>query len=232
MTKTQAAFLLSVEKLFAMSKAVYFWTFTFKKVYPDWWYPGAWRKFALDVTNLYGGYVCGLRVLEAHKEHGLHYHLLVNRRINIHLMLRMAKRYGFGRIGVERADKGSGRYLAKYLAKENKLHGVARWHSFGAFEAVRVSDVVIESEYMEVRRSLGIEGRLKIGYEGLLRGAYHNHGERGMRLSWELMHRGMIGEACKLVSPNVIITEKGGMKYLRGPDAIAYRVSKQHRLTY
>jgi len=221
MTKTQAAFIMSVDRLFEISKRVYFWTFTFKNTYPDWWYPVAWSRFSRDVKNLYGGYICGLRVVEPHPNgHGLHYHLLVNRRMSIYFIRRIGERYGMGRISVDKRPAGphSGKYLSKYLVKdvERPLHGVARWGPFGNFCHVRKNDVVIESPYMECRRRW-VMGKVAIGYETIIRRVWELHGEIGMVKVIGLLEKGRTAKACSMVSPHVRVTSKGGLQWSVNP---------------
>lgn len=154
MTKSEAAFRLSAEILFEESAPIYFWTFTFEDVYHHWEYPGAWRRFVRDIADLYAGALRGLRVIEPHVEHGLHYHALLNERVYVGLVRRIGKRYGIGRVQVERANRGSIDYLAGYLSKEfgrqRPLHvGGARWGGVGGFAPVRVRDVEVQSPQME-----------------------------------------------------------------------------------
>lgn len=216
MTKSKAAFLLSAQKLFDIGDKVYFWTFTFKNVYPDWWYPYHWRIFARDVGNLYGGYVCGLRVLEPHDQHGLHYHLLVNRRLSIHLIRRIAERVGMFWIHVSRksVDIGTAHYLAKYLSKKGpRLHGVHKWGTFGCFRGVRVNDIVIESDYMNARRRIVGTRKVPIGWEYVLRRVHDIHGDRGMEACFKKLSDGKLASAASFVSPHIEITPKGGIRY-------------------
>lgn len=216
MNKSKAAFLLSAEKLFSLGEKVYFWTFTFKNVYPDWWYPKHWRIFAQKIGNLYGGYVCGLRVLEAHEEHGLHYHLLVNRRLSIHHIRRIAEPLGIFWVHVHKkpVNIGTAHYLAKYLAKDSpKLHGVHRWGTFGSFRGVKVNDVEIESDYMTARRRMIGTSKIPIGWESVVQRVYAVHGEKGMAGCIKALKDGKLATAAAYVSPHVSITPKGGLKY-------------------
>jgi len=217
MTKSQAAFILSCYRLFDISKRVYFWTFTFKHVWPDWWYPPAWNGFAKEVRNLYGQFCCGMRVIEIHPGgHGLHYHLLVNKRMSIHFIKRIGAKWGMGRISVNRipADRGCVIYLSKYLGKDfaGKLHGVKRWGTFGGFHHVKYKNIIIESDYMTCRRK-HLPNKILIGYEELLRRAFEIHGEPGFIKCLNRIKNGHIASACVMVSSNVAITEKGGLKY-------------------
>jgi len=213
MTKTKAAYLLSAQSLFELGRPIYFWTFTFKNVYPDWWYPQSWRKFCRDVGNMYGGYICGLRVLEAHQEHGLHYHLLVDKRLNIHTMRRLSARVGMFWIRVERkpVDFGSAIYLSKYLIKDGpKLFGLHRWGTFGCFHHTSKSSVEIDSPYMRLHRN-HVKGRLKIGCEELLRKAYDMNGRLGFLSCLRFLELGDRINACLVVNNRIRLTEYGGL---------------------
>jgi len=160
-SKSQCAFVMSVRKLFEESSQVYFWTFTFVQVMPDWYYPRSWNVLMKDVQNLYGGMLQGLRVLEVHPGgHGLHYHALVNRRICVHLINRMAKKVGMGITHVQRADVGAGEYLAKYLIKENPLWpGMRRWGTIGGFRQVKKNNIRIDSVFHRNLAECNPEGR-------------------------------------------------------------------------
>lgn len=216
MTKSKAAFLMSAQALFGLGRRVYFWTFTFKNTYPDWWYPAAWRKFALAVYNLYGGDVCGLRVIEAHKEHGLHYHLLVNRRMSIHLIRRIATPLGIFWIHVSKraVPFAAALYVSKYVTKYGpKLHeGIHRWNTFGAFQAVKKNSVIIDSPYMRARRRW-VKTKVPYGYEELLRRVFEVHGCRGLRECARKLREGKLMSAATMASPHLVITPRGGLKY-------------------
>lgn len=161
-SKSEVAFLLSCEKLFATNEKIYLWTFTFKKVLPDWYYPRAWSAFIHDLQqNYYGGFLQGLRVLEIHPGgHGLHYHALLNKRIPVDLVRKVKKKYGFGRDHVIIANVRSGQYLAKYLTKRNgELYpGMRRWGTVGSFKQVRKNDIEIDSMF---HRNIKIIGQGK-----------------------------------------------------------------------
>lgn len=148
-SRTQAAWYLSCEKLFQEWAPIYFWTFTFAKVLPDWWYPYRWHGFIRDLQKLYGGHLMGLRVIELHSEHGLHYHALLNKRIWVGFVRRIGKRYGIGRVQVHKqaATPGAAFYLGQYLDKRKfpSQSRLARWHSVGGFPSVKVKNIEIQS---------------------------------------------------------------------------------------
>jgi hypothetical protein len=167
-TKSQAAFILTCQRLFeSCSGKMYFWTITSVKVMHDWQYPIVWRRMSRSLQNL--GLVFGVRVLEPHREHGLHYHLLINRRLSVHIMRRLANKAGFGfkgqfpRVHVCVADSGVSFYLAKYLAKGGKLWpGLHRWGTIGGYQQTKVHSIEIDSVTMRAFRV--VRGTMKWRY--------------------------------------------------------------------
>lgn len=217
--KSRVAFLLSAQMLFEHSpKSMYLWLFTFEKVYNDWEYPRLWNEFTKRLHDLYP-LACGLRVLEVHPGgHGLHYHLLINRRLSIQLVNRISHKYGIGFTSVQKCwDFGAALYLAKYLTKEmrrggQRLHGkIQRWGTYGPWHGVRKNSIEVKSNYMTARKEIVSDEKVVIGYEFLLRGSYTLHGRRGMALCMEYLRRGQTSSACLLVSPNIRLTKKGGI---------------------
>jgi len=146
--RSTAAFMHTVKPLFGYGK-VYFWTFTFKKCLSDDGAMFAWQLFLNQWRAYYEGRVCGVRVVEVHAGgHGLHFHCLITCRCSIHIVKRIACRFGFGRIGVVEADEGSMYYLALYLRKEReKMPGRRTWAAFGAIRTTRVHDVEVISAF-------------------------------------------------------------------------------------
>jgi len=151
-SKAHAAFILSAYRLFDMSpKSIYFWTFTWKTCQPDWRYSMQWKGFSRELQDRYGGGIKGLRVAEVHPgefSHGLHYHVLVNRRVCIQWVRRIASKYGMGRISVSKATWSDALYIAKYLSKENDLSpGMRRWGTIGGWKHTPVRNVECDSLY-------------------------------------------------------------------------------------
>lgn len=164
LTKSEAAFRFTVQKLFATVPKVYFWTFTVKKSYPDWCYPQIWSRFFREMQNIFGDTLMGVRVVERHKTHGLHWHCLLNRRVWVGEVRRVGARYGIGRDHVAVATLDVGEYLAKYLSKQWEEETLSyskgsRWSTIGSFRGCRVRDVELESRTMDrvkqVRAYLG-----------------------------------------------------------------------------
>jgi len=152
MTKSEVAFRFTAANLFEDVPEVYFWTFTFKEVMPDWYYSNTFCTFLRALQDIHGNVIQGLKVLELHKDHGLHFHCLLSERVSVHVVRRLGKRYGIGRVHVKRADAGSIDYLAKYISKQfkqaNKLFGkVSRWGTIGPVRKCRVRDVEVTSPY-------------------------------------------------------------------------------------
>lgn len=152
--------MLSCHRLFGMKLRVYFWTFTFVNVLHEWEYGPRWDGFMRSVNRALGnrsgcGWVRGIRVIEPHERHGLHYHMLTTRRISIHLMRRVGRKYGIGRIGVERCNKGAAEYLTKYLGKSKSFATRIRsWGAVGGFRVCRVKDVQMDSAFHRNMREL------------------------------------------------------------------------------
>ena len=206
-TKSKAAFLLSAERLFSFGENVYLWTFTFDDVYDDCQYAYLWHGFSLAIGGLYGGYLAGLRVVEVHPggrlglgSHGLHYHLLVNRRLNVHMVARLGKRWHIGWIHVvkRKIDYGSALYLAKYMSKgrrEDNLRGIRRWACMWMLRGVKKNEVRVESPYMVARRRVLGREKVPIGWEELLRQVFDLGGEAQLRLVWRIVTGKQIGRA-------------------------------------
>jgi hypothetical protein len=157
-TKTRAAFELTAERLFDGGCDVYFWTFTFVVLHSDWEASALFGRFLWELRRTLGGDWGGVRVVELHKEHGVHYHALINRRLAIDIVRRVGRLYGLGRIGVKKADVGAARYLSKYLSKQRKGpltesgRNTRRWASFGGVPHTRISDLVNDSPMWVYRR--------------------------------------------------------------------------------
>jgi len=134
----------------------------------DWQYPLCWNRFAKHLYNLCP-MAFGVRVLEPHAEHGLHYHLLLNRRLSVHIVRRLAGASGFGwkgqypRVHVCVANEGVSFYLAKYLAKGGSLWpGLHRWATFGGYKGVKKNALEIDSLTMRAFRA--VRGEFKWPY--------------------------------------------------------------------
>lgn len=166
--KSTCAFLMNAERLWQKGFRVYFWTFTFNVCHSDWESAELWRDFLHHLRISLGGDWSGVRVSEIHPGgHGTHFHALINRRLNVNVVRRIAKCHGFGRIFVEVADQNltpSGEsaaalYLSKYLSKSRSGpvgktgRSTRRWAAFGPMPKTRVKDLVNESPMWLFRRA-------------------------------------------------------------------------------
>lgn len=171
MKKTVAALRLSVENLWQPGFRVYMWTFTFKVVQCDWVASKLFSDFLRELHQSIGGDWSGVKVAELHPGgHGVHYHVLVNRRLSVWAVRLIAPRFAIGRIDVRVCNQNMsemGQYLAKYLSKSKEGpmsksgRAVRRWSCFGPIRGTRVSDLVNESPQWVFRR---INGMKFLGY--------------------------------------------------------------------
>lgn len=150
MGKSEAAFRMSANTLYKQTWRLYFWTFTCVDVHPDWCYSNIWNAFAKDLQNLYGGLLAGIKVIEFHESHGIHWHAILNQRMYAPIVRRIGKRYGIGRVHVRRkpADEGAIGYLADYLTEDFKRTNplycrASRWGTVGRFKGTRVRDIEV-----------------------------------------------------------------------------------------
>src|SRR5262245_50167229 len=121
MFKSRIAFQMTAERLFEPGFRVYFWTFTFYELQADYVAMKRFRAFLNHLQKVFKD--CkwgGVRVAELHKDHGVHFHALINRRLPVEIVRNVAKCYGMGRIHVKVADKGAAKYLTKYLWKQRQ----------------------------------------------------------------------------------------------------------------
>lgn len=118
----------------------------------------AYQLFQRDLVRMYDGNVGGIRVFEPHPGgHGLHVHVLLNRRVNVHQVKRLTRKHGLGRDDVQdKVGRDAAQYLCKYLWKGGPTvsPGVRRWASFGAVRKVRVKNVHVDSSEAEHMRIL------------------------------------------------------------------------------
>ncbi len=159
LNKRKAAFLHSCEKLFKQddgkrARRVYMWTFTFAKVISDDIAAKCWNHLNRDLTRRYKatGGCPGIKVVEVHPGgHGLHFHALIARRLDVSEVRRLAIRAGFGRIHVQKCKQSAAAYCAKYLTKRDDglKRGARRWGMVAGFKGTRVRDIQVESELAE-----------------------------------------------------------------------------------
>ncbi len=157
--KSRAAFEHTVRKMERQSSKLYFWTFTYRDVHALKTAMGLWNEFLTMLKRKLG--FRGVRVLELHEEHGVHFHVVTDHRYKIRQILEIGPRYGFGRTDVRRvADvDGNVAYLCKYLSKRRApcLRRVRLWAAFGDIKRTRVVDIVSDSPMIRVlRRRMGL----------------------------------------------------------------------------
>jgi len=160
--KTTFAFLQSAAGLYRRGRQVYFWTLTFKKVMPDWYYGRLINKFYNAMDKASGNVFYGVHVNELHKSHGIHYHALTPCRVSQAMVRRIGARFGIGIVHVKKADKNAPQYLSKYLTKAfgEERFGVHKWGKFGGYKGTSVRDVVCESVF--TRNMSKIFGGIKV----------------------------------------------------------------------
>lgn len=188
MTKSAAAFQLNAARLWQKGFRVYFWTFTFAELQNDWDALRHFTHFLDHLRKVLGGDWSGVRVAELHKTHGVHFHALINRRLDVHWVRRIARCHGFGRIHVQVAGPGAAPYLGKYLTKQRSGpltqsgRSARRWSSFGPLPPTRVKDIVLDCPMWNFRRANNLPW---LGYanERWLKGAWA-HGDEYLRRAW------------------------------------------------
>lgn len=161
MNRSSAAFQFSCERLEEQSERLYFWTFTFKQVpINDEHAMEDYHDFMGRITREWPG-MHGVRVSELHRSHGIHFHALLDWRICIRRVKRLAFGNGringpwryldFGRMTVTQCDRGSMFYMAKYLTKSYRdrynFGGRRRWGGIGGFDTVKCRDIEYDTPF-------------------------------------------------------------------------------------
>lgn len=153
--KSRTAFEYTIRKMEAQGR-LYFWTFTYRDVHSLKTAMGLWNEFLTILKRRMD--FRGVRVLELHDDHGVHFHVVTNKRYKIRAILTIGARYGFGRTHVERVTNVAGgiAYLCKYLSKRRApcLKRVRLWAAFGAIARTRVADIVVDSPFVRVLRAV------------------------------------------------------------------------------
>jgi len=146
----------------------YLWTLTFAKTYPDGWCGNMHAKLVAHLSNdskrrprFFPHGFAAVRVTEEHPGgHGLHFHWVVRGRMPLKLVRERAHAVGFGHIFIardksgrfKRCDAGVAGYVAKYLTKGQKLHGVRSWACIGDYEGVKTKDIEFDGNKNRVFR--------------------------------------------------------------------------------
>jgi len=169
LTKSGIACYMSIIRLIQESESrgipCYMWTLTFAKTYPDSWCGNMHSRLTKYMSHsVQSGEIpefAGVRVVEEHPGgHGLHYHWVLRGKVSLAIVRRNAKRAGFGHVFIARderrrfrkCDAGAAGYLAKYLTKNEKLHGVRAWACIGSYDGSKTKDIEDESQSAKVFR--------------------------------------------------------------------------------
>ncbi len=152
MTKSKAAYLFATQTL--AKESLFMWTFTFKDVLDIKDTRKKWN-YLLTLLKRKWPNLCGLRVFELHKTHGLHVHLVTNRWLDVNEARNLAAKAGWGRIHVVRIAADRAAYLGKYLTKDRPecFRHWRLWAGFGGWEWTKVKDVVFESLFSQIYRA-------------------------------------------------------------------------------
>lgn len=154
--KSRAAFEFTVRKMERAAQKLYFWTFTFRDVHALQRAMRLWNEFLTMIKRKLG--FRGVRVIELHEEHGVHFHVVTDQRFSIRQILEIGPRYGFGRTNVKRVTdvQGNVSYLCKYLSKprQPRLKRVRLWAAFGDTPRTRVADILSDSPRSRIFRDL------------------------------------------------------------------------------
>jgi len=144
MSRSKQAFIFSAERL--AKQSLHMWTFTLVEAMDVKQTRKLWDQ-VMTLLRRRWPQVCGLRVFELHKEHGLHVHLVTNRFVDVNEVRKMLRQAGSGRTHVKRVSVCRGKYLAKYLGKSRPeaLKGWRLWAGFGDWEWSKVKDIVVSS---------------------------------------------------------------------------------------
>jgi len=172
LNRAQTAFTMSAENLMKEYGKLYFWTFTFIDTPIDDTYANEdWHEFHVRLRWWFPN-LRGLRVTELHRSHGIHYHALVNMRIPIDRVKRIARGTGrlsgerryldFGRMSVTKCDLNTAHYLIKYFnktyVKTYQLYSGRRWGTIGYRRGerwyVQCRDVKFETEALRNREEV------------------------------------------------------------------------------
>jgi hypothetical protein len=162
-SRTKCAFNFSAEELIPSRNGnLYMWTFTYEEVLDVKEAKKRWSKFQNGISHRQkrgkAMELAGLRVFQMHPGgHGLHVHLATGCYLHISWMRRLWRKAGGGRIHVTPIAHNRVGYLARYLGRAARpycLKGARLWAKFGKFNASRVKDIVIESDWTRTYRLL------------------------------------------------------------------------------
>jgi hypothetical protein len=215
MTKSEAAFSMTAERLWEPGFRVYFWTFTFCVLHSDAEGSRLFSVFLRRLREAIGGDWGGVKVAELHRERGVHFHALVNRRLAVDVVRRVGRCHGIGRVHVCVANKGACGYLSKYLSKrrDGPVHEsgrrMRRWSAFGSVVRTRVCDLVNESPMWVFRRAHGLRFT-NYRFEALLSRCWE-YGEACLRSGWFAWRNGRISDLVSLANGRLVPDGNGGL---------------------
>jgi len=161
MTASGVACYFSILKLIAENSGkCWFWTLTFKEKLPNHYASNMHRLLLNDIKNeiqagRWPSSFGGVKVVEDHPGgHGIHFHWVIKPRIPIRDLLRIAKRWGFGRINVHSrpCSPKVASYLATYLGKGDSLPGLRKWGCIGDFIGSKTHDIEFGSKSVRAFR--------------------------------------------------------------------------------
>ncbi len=155
MTKSRAAFLLSLQQLSRRHghrpDELYLWTFTLPAVMSIKEAKAMWNNL---LTQLHERWplLRGIRVFELHDTHGLHVHLVTSGWMFVGDVRVIAEQVGWGRINVRTIPvAAAGNYLSKkFNRREPCLRGWRLWESIGDWVSTKVKDVVVDSPFTRI----------------------------------------------------------------------------------
>ncbi|MDR3401477.1 MAG: hypothetical protein P4L99_03175 [Chthoniobacter sp.] len=159
---------------------LYFWTFTWAVALDVDEACKLWDRF-LHHRGFCDAFphVSGLRVFEMHPgkrigdetfSHGLHVHAVIDRYAPVDIVRSIWEREAKGgRLHVKKIPREGAIYIGKYLSKQRPecLGRRHLWAAFGACEASRCKDIVVNSRWTEAYKflSLAINGFSKLRYD-------------------------------------------------------------------
>jgi hypothetical protein len=150
---------MCIDSLFERSSHVYMWTFTFPETLHAWLAAHSWLTLWQKLNNYYGR-CSGVRVMEFHRDHGIHFHVLIDRRVSIDVVRRMCRQCGFGRVHVCEIRREDRYYVAKYVNKDRDMpQGLRRWASFGTKHKTRCRDLEMRSSVADAMRQAYAEAK-------------------------------------------------------------------------
>lgn len=137
----------------------YLWTFTFGEAVPYEELRERWNRLLTYLRRRLPNW-SGIRVYEVHPgkwgeySHGIHVHVVCNKRHDVALIWQTAKQAGWGRVHVTVCNKGAAHYVAKYLAKARPdcLKGWRLWACFNMPARTRMADILIDTPRAKLMR--------------------------------------------------------------------------------